>query len=297
MLRLIPAAAILVAAPLAAQTARDDPAAAAQRDLAAQRRAPRVEAPRVELANPAPSDRARYDGCVRAIPTNAAAAEAYANEWRARGGGLPARHCLALAQLAQDKPAAAAATLEAAARAAEAERSPVAPDFWGQAGNAALLANDARAAIRHFGAALALNPPPAQQAALRVDRARAAVEGGDPALARTDLDAAARLAPEEPAAWLLSAALARRANDLPRARADIARAVRLDASNSDVRFESANIAAASGDLAAARAEWQALAAAAPGTPAADLAAKALAASGSAPPVPPAPASAARSPGR
>jgi tetratricopeptide (TPR) repeat protein len=297
MLRLIPAAAILLAAPVAAQTARDNPAAAAQRDLAAQSRAAPQAAPQVELADPAPSDRARYDGCVRAIPTNAAAAEAYANEWRVRGGGLPARHCLALAQLAQDKPGAAAATLEAAARAAETERSPVAADFWGQAGNAALLANDARAAVRHFGAALALNPPPAQQTALRVDRARAAVEAGDAALARTDLDAATRVAPGDPAGWLLSAALARRASDLPRARTDIAQAIRLDPTNPDVRLEAANIAAASGDLAAARTQWQALVAAAPGTPAADLAQRALSSGETAPPVPAAPASGARSPGR
>ena len=74
---------------------------------------------------------------------------------------------------------------------------------------------------------------------------------------------------------MLSAALARRQQDLPRARADIAKAAALAPADPDVQFEQGAIAAASGDLPAARRLWQQVVAAAPGTEAATLATRAL----------------------
>ena len=99
-------------------------------------------------------DPKRYDGCVRAIPTDAQKAEEFAIQWQALGGGLPARHCQALAQLQQGRNAAAAVTLSKAAQAAEAQKSPMAADFWGQAGNAALLAGDAKGAVTYFSSGI-----------------------------------------------------------------------------------------------------------------------------------------------
>ena len=110
-----------------------------------------------------------------------------------------------------------------------------------------------------------------------MDRARAQAELKELKAARSDLDQALKLTQTEPDAWLLSAALARRENDLPRARADIARAAALAPTDGDILFEQGNIAGASGDTAAARSHWQQVEKLAPNSDAATLARNALAA--------------------
>jgi tetratricopeptide (TPR) repeat protein len=222
-------------------------------------------------------DSKRYEGCVNAIPTDAAAAESFALQWQSLGGGLPARHCQALAQLERGNAAGAAQTLAKAAQAAEISKSPQAADFWGQAGNAAMLAGDAKGAVQHFnsGIVAAGEFAPLRTANLLIDRARAHVELGTLAVARADLDRATGLAPNEPDGWLLSAALARRQADLPRARADIARAAALAATDPNVQFEQGSIAAAAGDTAEARRLWEQLVKTAPASDAARLASAAL----------------------
>ncbi len=251
MLRLaIPALALILAAPaLAGQTGPLDPAL----------------------------DRKRYDGCVRAIEADAAKAEQFAREWQGLGGGLPARHCQALAQLHQQRYAEAAATLVKAAHAAEAQKAPQAADFWGQAGNAAFLAGDGEAAIRHFSTAIvsAGEFAPMRSAALHVDRARAHADAGDLAKARTDLDRALSLNNEDPLAWMLSAALARREGDMGRASREISRASTLAPTDPDIMFEQGNIAMANGDPETARKVWAMVVKAAPGSVAASMAEKAL----------------------
>lgn len=230
------------------------------------------------VAQRGPGDRDRYQRCIAETRSNATKAIETANAWRAAGGGLPARHCLAMAYLAQERFAPAAVALEQAARAAEAERDRAAPDLWGQAGNAALLAGDTAKAHTYLSSALAgAGPDPARRGQLLIDRARASVELGRPGDARSDLDQAIRLLPKDPAAWLLSATLARRQGELLRASTEIAEAAKLVPGDPDIQLEQGNIAGAQGDAAAARAHWQAVAKAAPDSPAGQQAAKALAA--------------------
>ena len=92
-----------------------------------------------------------------------------------------------------------------------------------------MLAGDMSGAVARFssGIVAAGEFAPIRTANLLVDRARAYTELGNLAAARTDLDRAMQLAPSDPAAAMLSAALARRQQDLPRARADIAKAAAL----------------------------------------------------------------------
>lgn len=225
-----------------------------------------------------PGDRDRYQRCIAETRSDAARAIETANAWRAAGGGLPARHCLAMAYLAQERFAPAAVALEQAARAAEAERDPAAADLWGQAGNAALLAGDTAKAHTYLSSALSgAGPDGARRGQLLIDRARASVELGRPGDARGDLDAAMRLMPKEPAAWLLSATLARRQGEYLRASNEIAEAAKLVPNDPDIMLEQGNIAGAQGDPAAARGFWEAVVKAAPETPAGQEAAKALAA--------------------
>ena len=237
------------------------------------------------LAQRGPGDRDRYERCKAEALGNPAKAIETANAWRIAGGGLPARHCLALAYLTQERFAPAAVVLEQAARAAEAERDRAAPDLWGQAGNAALLAGDTAKAHAYLSSALAgAGPDPTRRGQLLIDRARASVELGRPGDARSDLDQATRLLPRDPAAWLLSATLARRQGELLRASTEIAEAAAKLTPNDhdnelklDIQLEQGNIAGAQGDAAAARLHWQAVVGAAPDSPAGQQAAKALAA--------------------
>jgi hypothetical protein len=223
-------------------------------------------------------DRQRYDGCVRALDSAPAKSLEFATGWKARGGGLPAAHCEALALLRLDRPADAARALEAGAEAARAAKAPQLADFEGQAGNAWFLAADSVRAEAAFTRAIAAAGEfaPQRAAALHIDRARVRAEAANLAGARADLDQALLLNRDDPVAWMLSAALARRQGDLGRASVEIARASTLAPSDPDIMFEQGNIAAANGDLAAAKKVWEMVTRAAPGSPAADLAAKALA---------------------
>lgn len=223
-------------------------------------------------------DPVRYDGCLRAIEADAAKVEQYAAEWQSLGGGLPARHCLALAQMHQGRNAAAERTLTEAATLAETTKSPMAADLWAQAGNAALLAGNVEGAVAHFSAGLAAAGEfaPRRSANLLIDRARARVEQTDLVGARQDLDLALARDPDISEGWLLSAALARRQQDLPRARADIEKATALAPQDADISFEKGNIEASAGDLEGARSAWRQAEQQGAGSDAAHLAAKALA---------------------
>jgi tetratricopeptide (TPR) repeat protein len=233
------------------------------------------------LAAPPPprdaDDGARYRQCLDLAQTNPAAAIERANEWRANGGGVPARHCLALAYGSKGDFAAAAAELVAAARAAEADHDPHAADLWGQAGNAALLAKDGGAAITSFTSGIAVaGTEPVRLAALLTDRARALVDANRTTEAKTDLTRATGLDPSSTTGWLLLATLDRRLNDLPAAERAILEAARREGGDPDIALEAGNIAAAQGHLDLARTEWKKVVDGAPGSDAAVAAAKALA---------------------
>ncbi len=190
-------------------------------------------------------DAARYRECLAVVRTAPAHAADLAAAWRLEGGGLPARHCLALALTAQGQPAAARAELESAARTAEATHDPLTAALWGQAGNAALLGGDPTHARAHLTTALLAGTAsaPGERAGWLIDRARAAVALSEPAPARADLDAALALTPGDPLARLLSATLARRQGDLARARRDIAEAQRLAPNDPEVIAEAKRIGA------------------------------------------------------
>lgn len=225
-------------------------------------------------------DRERYAACIAESRTASAAARESAQRWIANGGGAPARHCLAMAYLAEGRFAAASLALEQAGDAADAARQPAAADLYGQAGNAAILGGEFARAHKLLSAALVRASGDARrQAPLLIDRARASVELGKPLDARADLDRAVLAQPGDPAGWLLRATLRRKGGDLVGATTDIGEALKRAPQDPDVLLEAGNIAGLGGDDATAKAHWQAAAKAAPGTPAAEAATKALAANG------------------
>lgn len=201
------------------------------------------------------SDPARYAACLGLAVTDPARAVETASVWRIEGGGAAARHCLGVAYSRQAKFLAATDALEAAARDAQAIGSGLAGLIYGQAGNAALAADDAARALDLLNSALSLISAPAIQAPLLVDRARASVALGKNAEARADLDKAVTITPNDAEAWLLRATLARRETRNADAEAAIATAVKLAPQSAEVALEQGNIAAIQGKGDEARTAW------------------------------------------
>ncbi len=202
-------------------------------------------------------DEARFNRCHDLAAESPAAGVAEANQWLLEGGTYLALQCLGFAYAKQDLWSAAVATFVRAADQATTARDWRAANLWAQAGNAALAGGDAAAARSHLDTAIVggqLTGLALGEAYL--DRARAAIALDDLPAARTDLDHATRHAAQDPLAWLLSATLARRQDDLVRAQADITVAAQLGTRDAAIALEAGNIAAAAGRLAAARQSWQ-----------------------------------------
>jgi len=229
------------------------------------------------------SPQARFDSCLHLSDTNPAAAEKVAADWARTGGGVSAAQCLGIARSALGDWKGATDAFTTAASLADQIHAPGGPNLWVSAGDAALAGGDAAAARKALSTALdAPGLPDQMKGEAYLDRARADVAATDLAAARGDLDEALKLVPADPVAWLLSATLARRMDDLTRAANDIKEAATRAPKAPEVLFEAGNIAAASGDMAAARAQWSQAAAIDPDGDIARQAQAELAATGGAP---------------
>jgi len=198
----------------------------------------------------------RFARCVALTQSDPAAARAEAGRWRIGGGRYFARQCAGLAFAAEKNWPSAAGEFEEAAREAELAKDTRSANYWAQAGNAWLASGQpakARVALDSALAAGSMTGLPLGEAQL--DHARALVAAGELDAARSDLDLALTTAGDDPLAWLLSATLARRMDNLPRAKSDIAQALKRSADDASVQLEAGNIAARSGDEAAAREAW------------------------------------------
>lgn len=152
--------------------------------------------------------------------------------------------------------AGAAAAFETAAKTSAFGRDSQGASFWAAAGNAWLAAGEIAKARAALDNALVAGTLPGQALGdAQLDHARTMVALGDTAAARRDLDLALANVPDDPLAWLLSATLARRSDDLTRAKTDIAEAIKRAPTDAAARLEAGNIAAKSGDEAGARAAW------------------------------------------
>ncbi len=241
------------------------------------RPAPTAPAP---AASPQPADtsaEARYRSCVEQVGANAEAAVEAASAWRTQGGGLHARQCLGLALVALERWEPAATAFEQAAREAEAGQDPRRADFWVQSGNAWVAAGQPARALQAFDAAL-LAPSLTNElrGEVHLDRARAMVAMSNPAGARTEIDRALQMVPADPFAWYLSAALARRDNNLARAGADIARARGLAPDNPDILLLAGTLAGLAGNMEEAERIYRRIAEAAPDSDAGRAARESLA---------------------
>ncbi|HEX8061757.1 MAG TPA: tetratricopeptide repeat protein [Allosphingosinicella sp.] len=231
-----------------------------------------------QAAGPADTPANRYRDCLALARSAPARAAGQAQAWLGSGGGLMAAQCLGLALSAQEKWPEAAAAFEAAARDAESRQDRRRGDLWVEAGNARLAAGDPAAARKAFESALATGLLiPQLEGEVHLDLARAAVALDEPAVARTHVDKGLALVPKDAFAWYLSAALARKQNDLAVARDHIAKAVSLGPDDAAILLEAGNIAGLSGEKDAALGLYARAARAAPASEAGKAARAAIAA--------------------
>jgi tetratricopeptide (TPR) repeat protein len=219
----------------------------------------------LQAATPMTGDAERFSACAAVATSDPGRGIATAQAWRIEGGGILARHCLAIAQFQASDYTAALASFEAAAQSAtqSAEQSPDARSqarmLWTAMANAALIAGQPARVPAAVDAALKLSPPPPEAAKLSLLAAEALVDMKRDADAMAAITRALTLDPAVPNGWLLQATLARRMNNLPLAEVAILEAGNRDSESPEIRYEAGNIAAARGNLPLARAAWTAAA--------------------------------------
>lgn len=183
-----------------------------------------------------------------------------ARTWALQEPGLAeAQHCLGVA-LGQSGDFRAARQAFAAARsAAEPTNAAALARYGALAGNSALADGDAEAALALLAGAEAdalAAQRPDMAADIAIDRAVALLATGREAEAASALQYARETNAEDGQAWLLSATLSRRMDDLERAQIQIERAAALMPRDPATALEAGTIAILSGREDAARKSWQ-----------------------------------------
>jgi len=190
----------------------------------------------------------RYTDCMRLARMEPLRALPAAEKWIVEGGGLGARHCVAVAMFQSGKHAQAAAQFEAIARDMGQDRPGLRAELYAQAGQAWIEAGAAEKAAAAQSRALELktNDPD-----LWIDRglSYAAMQSWSRAI--SDFDQAIRLRQDDVEALVLRAAAWRNARDPGRALVDVNRALSIAPDHSEALLERgfANLARGSRDAA------------------------------------------------
>jgi tetratricopeptide (TPR) repeat protein len=182
---------------------------------------------------------------MRVLPT--------AQHWARNGGGPPARHCAAIAQLGVGQYVEAATTLEALGRELTDRPAAERAELFAQAGAAWLEARDVKKAVGAYTAGLVVD---ARNAEIWVDRGIAYAAGATWREAASDFTKALTLSPGRPDVLTLRAAAWRNSGDLPRARADVDSALAIDPNNPDALLERGAIKLAQRDKPGADADFR-----------------------------------------
>lgn len=225
-------------------------------------------------------DQARTDPA-----TAIATADAWLNESAGTQSSLP-QQCLGTAYVSLLRWDAAQAAFVAARDAQPQGEALERAKMGAMAGNAALGAQNAEAALPLLDQALAdarTAAEPELAGTIAADRARALVISGREEEAASALADARRDAPQQANVWLLSATLARRMNALDEAQSYIETAGTLSPQDPSIALEAGLIAAMAGQDEVARTNWRSVITMAPASPNATAAADYLAQLDGAPP--------------
>jgi tetratricopeptide (TPR) repeat protein len=196
-----------------------------------------------------------YQSCLARVQENPDGAYEAALNWHDfGGGGAAAKHCAALALVADGQYNEAAQQLEALAAGPGAGDRYARAEILAQAGNAWLLQNKPTLAYNAFSRALELTPSDAQAL---IDRARALMLLGRRAEAEKDLSLAIDAEPTATEAFVLRASARRERGDFKGASEDANEAVRLQPRNPEALLERGLVRHALNDRQGALADWRA----------------------------------------
>jgi tetratricopeptide (TPR) repeat protein len=190
-----------------------------------------------------------YDQCLEATSQHPEAAYDEAAIWLDQGGGMPARHCLALALVAIGQFRFGAEKLKELAQTKSAMPKEARAELWAQAGEADLLGKAADDALKNFDEAAKLSP---EDPGLYVDKARAHAMKQDWSGCAHLLDRALVLDQKLVEAWSLRSTARRKMGKLKDAEDDIEHALSLDDNRAESWLERGRLSAESGDKATAR---------------------------------------------
>ncbi len=211
---------------------------------------PALAQDRVPLSDMHPAD--AYDQCVAQIDDDPEVAFEAALDWRDLDGGLPARHCVALALVGLENYEAAAIRLEELADEMKGFPAGLVADVLGQAGRAWLLAEDPQRAYAAVTTGLQSNP---ESVALLIDRGEILAKAQSYWDALDDLNRALELSPNEIDALMFRATTYRLLDAADLAFEDIERALALAPDLPEALLERGILRRLRGDSDGARADW------------------------------------------
>jgi tetratricopeptide (TPR) repeat protein len=200
----------------------------------------------------APNHLRLYTECMHLARSEPLKALPMAEKWKAEGGGLGARHCVAIAMFESGKFVPAATQLEAIERDMGTERPGVRAELLAQAGQAWMEANQVENAAAAQSRALDLKPTDAD---LWIDRGLsfAAMRAWPRAI--SDFDQALRIEPNKVEILVLRAAAWRNAGDPVKALADADRVLKRAPDHSEALLEHGFALLARGDRKGASADF------------------------------------------
>lgn len=211
---------------------------------------------------------AMYDACLNQARAEPKAAYEAALDWYKAGGGLPARHCAAVALLGLDAYEEAATRLEKLAGEVPDSRIDLRLGLIAQAAQGWMMAGRAERSAQLLSLVIKIHPDDPQ---LRADRAVAWLSLSDYWAAIDDLDIALQNTPKDVELLLYRASAYRYLGVPDLARDDVSRALAVDPNAPGAWLERGILDQMAGDKAAARRDWIKVLELAPDGPAGDAA--------------------------
>jgi tetratricopeptide (TPR) repeat protein len=217
---------------------------------------PALAQSRIETVDPfapTPNHARRYADCMQQARREPLKALPLAEKWKAEGGGLGARHCVAVAMFGSGKHVPAALQLEQIEREMGSDRPGLRAELLAQAGQAWMEANQAENAAAAQSRALELRP---QDVELWIDRGLsfAAMQAWPRAI--SDFDHAIELEPYKVEIYVLRAAAWRNSGNPGRALADADRALTIAPDDPEILLERALALQTQGNHTAAAADLE-----------------------------------------
>lgn len=212
--------------------------------------------------------KAEYEACMQLARQDPNAAEDSARTWLDLGGGEPAKHCVAVALIGQQRFAEAAEMLENLAANMNEPSPRLQSEMMAQAGQAWMLANDSRRAIAAQSKGLEYTP---ENIELLIDRSITYATREEYWEAVDDLDRAYAMDRQRTDILVLRASAYRRLDAIELALDDLNRALEIDPGYPEGLLERGIVYRMMGENAKAREDWSKILNSVPGTPAAEIA--------------------------